>query len=207
MVFAYSAPSHYLSHCWYIVNWTLGNKLQWNSDQNTKLFIHKNESENIICEIAAILSRGRWVWKQIILAHNSIIASNFYVCLVQWNVLTYLTHDESDLLSVWREIYNCMSKNGTAPQNIFSMAFHSYNGSYVHMIRICLVHVLYMTDIQPQAILLHTLITLSYIVNLHLKRKINSDIPVTYRNSIWYCIKFVEIPTKVKYYHVNEFPA
>ena len=24
------APSHYLNQCWNIVNWTLGNKLQWN---------------------------------------------------------------------------------------------------------------------------------------------------------------------------------
>ena len=37
------------------------NKLQWNWDQNTKLFIHKNTFENFICEMAAILSRGRWV--------------------------------------------------------------------------------------------------------------------------------------------------
>ena len=36
-----------------IVNWTLGNKLQWNSNQNTKLFIHENAFENIVCEMAA----------------------------------------------------------------------------------------------------------------------------------------------------------
>ena len=37
------------------------NKHQWNFSQNTKFFIHENASENIICETAAILSRGRWV--------------------------------------------------------------------------------------------------------------------------------------------------
>ena len=31
-------------------------KFHW----NPKLFIHKNASENIICEMVAILSRGRW---------------------------------------------------------------------------------------------------------------------------------------------------
>ena len=41
--------------------WTLRNKLQWNFNQNTKLFIHENASENIVCKMAAILSRGRWV--------------------------------------------------------------------------------------------------------------------------------------------------
>ena len=34
------------------------NKLQWNFNQNIKLFIHENASENIICEMAAILSTG-----------------------------------------------------------------------------------------------------------------------------------------------------
>ena len=28
-------------------------------NQNTKLFIHENASENIVCEMAAILSTGR----------------------------------------------------------------------------------------------------------------------------------------------------
>ena len=37
-----TAPSHYLNQCWLIVNCTLMNKRQWNSNQNTKLFIHKN---------------------------------------------------------------------------------------------------------------------------------------------------------------------
>ena len=43
-----------------IVNWTLRNKLNSNFNQNTKLFIHKDASENITCEMVAILSRERW---------------------------------------------------------------------------------------------------------------------------------------------------
>ena len=49
------------NQCWAIINWTPRNKLQWNFNQNTKLFIHENACENIVCEMAAILSRGRWV--------------------------------------------------------------------------------------------------------------------------------------------------
>ena len=30
---AWPAPSHYLNQCWDIVNWTLGNKLQWNQSK------------------------------------------------------------------------------------------------------------------------------------------------------------------------------
>ena len=39
----------------------LKNKLQWNINQNTKLFIHLNSCQNGICKMAAILSMGRWV--------------------------------------------------------------------------------------------------------------------------------------------------
>ena len=64
---AYSAPSHYLNQCWVIVNCTLRNKFQWNFNQNTKLFIHENACENIVCEMAAILSRGNELtcWGQV----------------------------------------------------------------------------------------------------------------------------------------------
>ena len=35
-------PSHYLNQCCDVVNWTRDNKLQWNFNQNKKLFIHEN---------------------------------------------------------------------------------------------------------------------------------------------------------------------
>ena len=57
---AWLVPSHYLNQCWNIVNQTLRNKLLWKSIPNTKLFIHENTFENVICEMAAILFRGRW---------------------------------------------------------------------------------------------------------------------------------------------------
>ena len=66
---AYTVPSHYLNQCWVIVNWTLRNKLQWNFNQNTKLFIHKNAFQNIVCQMAAILSKGRWVKTENILSN------------------------------------------------------------------------------------------------------------------------------------------
>ena len=54
-------PSHYLKQCWYIVNWTLKNKSQWSFHQNTTIFAQGNAFENCVCEMAAILSRGKWV--------------------------------------------------------------------------------------------------------------------------------------------------
>ena len=41
--------------------WTFRNKVKWNFNQNTKLFIHENAPENIVGELAAIFARERWV--------------------------------------------------------------------------------------------------------------------------------------------------
>ena len=51
LIVAYSAPSHYQNYLCYSVHWTLGNKLQW-------IVNHENASENIVCEMMAILSRA-----------------------------------------------------------------------------------------------------------------------------------------------------
>ena len=53
--------SHYLNQCWNIVNWTLRNKLQWNLNRNSNIFIHENAFESVVCEMATILSRPQCV--------------------------------------------------------------------------------------------------------------------------------------------------
>ena len=50
-----------LNQCWVIVNCSFGNKLQWNFNQNTEIFIYGNASENIVCTTTAMMSRGIWV--------------------------------------------------------------------------------------------------------------------------------------------------
>ena len=62
LAIAYSAPNYYLHQRWVIVSWTLRKKLQWNFNQTTTIFILENWSENIVCEMVAILSIGIWVW-------------------------------------------------------------------------------------------------------------------------------------------------
>ena len=44
---AWSAPSHYLNQWQNIVNWTLKNKIQWNFNRNSYIFIHENAFENM----------------------------------------------------------------------------------------------------------------------------------------------------------------
>ena len=51
------SPSHYLNQCWNIVNWTLRNKLQWNS----YIFVEENAFQNVIWKMTAILSRPQYV--------------------------------------------------------------------------------------------------------------------------------------------------
>ena len=41
---------------WNIVNWTLRNKLQWNLNRNSYIFIQENTFEHVIWKMAAILS-------------------------------------------------------------------------------------------------------------------------------------------------------
>ena len=53
---AWTAPSHYLNQCWNIVNWNL-------RKQNPYIFIQEIAFENVVCEMAAILSRPQYVNK------------------------------------------------------------------------------------------------------------------------------------------------
>ena len=55
------APSHYLNQCWNIVNFSLRNKFQWNFNRNSSIFIQENAFENVVCQMASILSRPQWV--------------------------------------------------------------------------------------------------------------------------------------------------
>ena len=53
--------ANYLNQCWNIVNWTLRNKLQWNLNQNSYIFIQENVFENVVWKMSAILSRPQCV--------------------------------------------------------------------------------------------------------------------------------------------------
>ena len=46
-----SEPSHCPNQCWFIVNWTLWSKLQWNLNENTKLFFQENAFESVVCKM------------------------------------------------------------------------------------------------------------------------------------------------------------
>ena len=54
------AQSHYLNQCWDIVHWAPVNKLQWNFNQNSYLFIQENAFKIVVCEMMSISSRPRY---------------------------------------------------------------------------------------------------------------------------------------------------
>ena len=51
LVVVWPAPSHYLNQCWNIVDWTIGNKFQWNFIRNDKLLFMKTHLQT---------SSGKW---------------------------------------------------------------------------------------------------------------------------------------------------
>ena len=69
------------TNAWDIVNWTLRNKLQWNFNRNSNIFIHENAFENVVCEMASILSRPQCdnqhqdytVWRRKVRCHFPVI--------------------------------------------------------------------------------------------------------------------------------------
>ena len=54
-------PNHYLNQSWNVVNWILGNQLQWYLNHNSYIFIQENAFENVVWKISAILSRPQCV--------------------------------------------------------------------------------------------------------------------------------------------------
>ena len=50
-----------LNQCWPIVNWTRTNKLWWNHNRNSNIFIEENAFQNVVWKMSAVLSRPQYV--------------------------------------------------------------------------------------------------------------------------------------------------
>ena len=64
---------------YWLVAWAIGNKLQWNLNHNQYIFIQENAFENVVCEMVAILSRGRWVKVWLSNSSSTVAARDFVV--------------------------------------------------------------------------------------------------------------------------------
>ena len=81
---AYMVPRHYLNWCCIFVNWTPRNKFQSHFNQNTTLFINENAFENIVGEMAAILSTGRWV------KNEPMRYLNIWYHIMSWKIMFFI---------------------------------------------------------------------------------------------------------------------
>ena len=61
MVSRLFGAKHYLNQCWFIINWTLGNKLQWNCNWNSNTFI-EDRFENVVCNFHVIMEFYIHTW-------------------------------------------------------------------------------------------------------------------------------------------------
>ena len=86
--------SHYMNQFWNIVNLTLRNKLQWNNHRNTTIFTEENASENVVCEMASILSRPQCLKRTTISLSSYVLELPRHpACFMSWLVI------------VWRLLY------------------------------------------------------------------------------------------------------
>ena len=90
------------------VNCNLRDKLQWNSNHNTKLFIQENVFENVICEMVAILSRGRWVDISSYLNKEPQIFGEMSLknCLLIWRLIITIYHIPCSVYSLFDTCLN-----------------------------------------------------------------------------------------------------
>ena len=64
---------HYLNQFWNIVNWTFKNKLQWNFDQNSYIFIQENAFEYVVCIGLNVLISENYSFMMILIIRNGFI--------------------------------------------------------------------------------------------------------------------------------------
>ena len=118
---------------WKAINWTTENIFQWNLNQNTVTFMQEDVFENVVCEIAAILSRPQYLKRYDVhnqisrrpramrLCINSIIYfpnSRYHSLATQpwsvgrseWRVLNKFTCFNLDV-SVWAYNSNCVENH------------------------------------------------------------------------------------------------
>ena len=91
--------SHYLNQCWNIVNWDPGNKLQWNINQNSWIFIKENPSQNVVWKMAAILSRPQCVNISLSFLQISLLME------VKWCKQNQNWLDLRDFVTSWADFY------------------------------------------------------------------------------------------------------
>ena len=117
---AWSVPSHYLNQCWNIVNWTPRNKLQWNVNRNSYIFIQENPFENVVWKMAAILSRPQCVkGGSLVIAFVCRTGSrrHFFTLFLHLHLITYIIPSHTAMIVLMPIIF---IKPGYGHHNFFT---------------------------------------------------------------------------------------
>ena len=132
-----SDNGHYLNQCWNIVNWTLRNKLQWNFKRKSFIFIQENALENVICEMASILSRPQCVkW-------FDFDSFKFSGIIHHWNVLIWIQNISNNAHRPFAQIPQCTSpishKAPFCDRNVYICAHFYYKMVHCGIFVWCIV--------------------------------------------------------------------
>ena len=97
------------NQCWNIVNRTLGNKLQWNLNRNSNIFIEENTFENVICEMLFNSSWPQSVKISLKLVHRRPINNNpELVQIMTWSRSGNKPLPEIMMVTLLMYIYICV---------------------------------------------------------------------------------------------------
>ena len=99
-----SEKNIYLKQCWNIVYWALRNKLQWNLNRNSYIFIHENTFENVIWKMMSILSQLHCVQQSI--RHFEKKSSDISILSVNKKFFRWLDNMSDDFEQIIRHFAN-----------------------------------------------------------------------------------------------------
>ena len=75
-------PSHFLNQCWNIVNWIIGNKLQWNLNRKLYIFVQENAFENVVWKKVAIFPLPQCIKKPYSVIYNLMSISLYFLWFI-----------------------------------------------------------------------------------------------------------------------------
>ena len=112
-----------MNQYWNIINWTLGNKLQWNLYWNWYIFIKENAFEDIVCEMVSIASQPQCVKNK-----RPVGLSSFVNCPPV--VASFLTQRQLSINAGWQHMGRVPHPNYVDPECYVATVCHHVRFMY-----------------------------------------------------------------------------
>ena len=105
-------PSRYLNQWWFLVDWTQRNTLQWNLNQNAKLFYQETAPENVVSKIVGFFrlqyvreNVSGWLTIVLVLPKRDLYLRHQYI--YTWLIPKFLQY-VCILRVLWIRRYHCV---------------------------------------------------------------------------------------------------